>query len=415
MIDLRLLRRRSLATANLAAMASSAALFGVLILLPFYLTAVLGFAPVQLALGDHADRRVVHARRPARRPRDDAAWGRSGSRRRASWSPPAARCGLGWRPPAPRTTPPCCPGSSRFGVGLAMSTAADHGDGDPRRPGRPARASPRRCPTSAATSAAPSARRMLGAILHAHLPAGARGGARGGVGAGGPRAGGRRVPLRAAGRRGASCCWRPSPRRACRAWTRGRRGRRPAGRPRSTRRCRGERPPRVAASWRRCATRRTTSPWPRSSGSRRPGLRLAPPLPRPVRRAGAGGRPDPAHRAGHRRAGAGAARARGDGRGAADADRPRAGPGARRRRRRVHRAASPSAWGRCRSAAWRARSTTCAALLAGEERAHVEGGAAGARHARAGGRGRRARCRSTSRAAGRAGPGPRPPTGATGR
>ncbi len=51
MIDLRLLRRRSLATANLAAMASSAALFGVLILLPFYLTAVLGFTAVQLAIG----------------------------------------------------------------------------------------------------------------------------------------------------------------------------------------------------------------------------------------------------------------------------------------------------------------------------------------------------------------------------
>ena len=51
MIDLRLLRRRSSATANLAAMASSAALFGTLILLPFYLTAVLGFSAVKLALG----------------------------------------------------------------------------------------------------------------------------------------------------------------------------------------------------------------------------------------------------------------------------------------------------------------------------------------------------------------------------
>ena len=51
MIDVTLLRRRSLATANLAAMASSAALFGVLILLPFYLTAVLGFSAVQLAIG----------------------------------------------------------------------------------------------------------------------------------------------------------------------------------------------------------------------------------------------------------------------------------------------------------------------------------------------------------------------------
>ncbi len=51
MIDLRLVRRRSLATANLAAMASSAALFGVLILLPFYLTAVTGFSPVRARAG----------------------------------------------------------------------------------------------------------------------------------------------------------------------------------------------------------------------------------------------------------------------------------------------------------------------------------------------------------------------------
>ncbi len=58
MLDLALLRRRSLATANLAAMASSAALFGVLILLPFYLTAVLGFGPVLLALAITPDRRA---------------------------------------------------------------------------------------------------------------------------------------------------------------------------------------------------------------------------------------------------------------------------------------------------------------------------------------------------------------------
>ncbi|MGD9695743.1 MAG: DHA2 family efflux MFS transporter permease subunit [Thermoleophilia bacterium] len=51
MIDVRLLRSRAPATANLTAMTSSAALFGVLVLLPFYLTAVLGYGPVRLAFG----------------------------------------------------------------------------------------------------------------------------------------------------------------------------------------------------------------------------------------------------------------------------------------------------------------------------------------------------------------------------
>lgn len=50
MIDLSLLRRRSLATPNLASIFSAAALFGLLILMPFYFTAVLGFSPVQLGL-----------------------------------------------------------------------------------------------------------------------------------------------------------------------------------------------------------------------------------------------------------------------------------------------------------------------------------------------------------------------------
>ncbi len=50
MIDLSLFRLRSLTTANLAAAASSAALFGMLILLPFYFTAIRGFGPVALAM-----------------------------------------------------------------------------------------------------------------------------------------------------------------------------------------------------------------------------------------------------------------------------------------------------------------------------------------------------------------------------
>ena len=50
MLDLRLLRLRSLATANLAAGASAAALFGTLIMLPFFLSAELGYGPVELGL-----------------------------------------------------------------------------------------------------------------------------------------------------------------------------------------------------------------------------------------------------------------------------------------------------------------------------------------------------------------------------
>jgi len=50
MIDLGLFSLRSLRTANLAAGASSSALFGTLILLPFFLVAQRGFSPVELAL-----------------------------------------------------------------------------------------------------------------------------------------------------------------------------------------------------------------------------------------------------------------------------------------------------------------------------------------------------------------------------
>jgi EmrB/QacA subfamily drug resistance transporter len=50
LLDLRLLRLRSVRTSNVASWASSAALFGVLILLPFYLSRVLGFGPIKLGL-----------------------------------------------------------------------------------------------------------------------------------------------------------------------------------------------------------------------------------------------------------------------------------------------------------------------------------------------------------------------------
>ncbi len=50
LLELALFRRRSFATANVAAMAASAALFGTLLILPFFLTATLGFDPVRLGL-----------------------------------------------------------------------------------------------------------------------------------------------------------------------------------------------------------------------------------------------------------------------------------------------------------------------------------------------------------------------------
>jgi MFS family permease len=50
MIDLSLFKLRSLTTANIASLAGAATLFGVLIVLPFYLSAVLGFGPIRLTL-----------------------------------------------------------------------------------------------------------------------------------------------------------------------------------------------------------------------------------------------------------------------------------------------------------------------------------------------------------------------------
>jgi EmrB/QacA subfamily drug resistance transporter len=50
LLNLALLRLRSVRASNLAAWASAAALFGVLILLPFYMARVLGFGPIALGL-----------------------------------------------------------------------------------------------------------------------------------------------------------------------------------------------------------------------------------------------------------------------------------------------------------------------------------------------------------------------------
>ena len=169
MLDLALLRRRSLATANLAAMASSAALFGVLILLPFYLTAVLGFDPVLLALAitpiagsfmlvAPLAGRVIH---------------RVGSDRLAAAGFLVSAAGAAWMAVAATAQDytALLPGIVAFGVGLAISTSpitltAIH-DVPAGRLG--------------VASALPNISRyiggalggaLLGAVLHAHLTTG---------------------------------------------------------------------------------------------------------------------------------------------------------------------------------------------------------------------------------------------------
>ncbi len=169
MLDLKLLRRRSLATSNLAAMASSAALFGVLILLPFYLTAVLGFSPVLLALAitPIAGSFMVVA------PLAGRSIGRVGSDRLATGGFLISAAGAAWM--AVTSTYQdytlLVPGLLLFGVGLAISTSpitltAIH-DVPASRLG--------------VASALPNISRytggalggaVLGAILHAHLTTG---------------------------------------------------------------------------------------------------------------------------------------------------------------------------------------------------------------------------------------------------
>jgi EmrB/QacA subfamily drug resistance transporter len=121
MVDLRLLRRRALATANLAAMASSAALFGTLILLPFYLTAVMGFDPVELALGitPIAASFVLVAPLAGRSIR------RVGSDRLATAGFIVAAAGALWMAlsSGSQDYTAVLPGIVGLGVGLAMSTA----------------------------------------------------------------------------------------------------------------------------------------------------------------------------------------------------------------------------------------------------------------------------------------------------
>jgi EmrB/QacA subfamily drug resistance transporter len=121
MIDLGLLRRRASAAANLAAMTSSAALFGVLILLPFHLTAVLGFGPVALAIGITP----IAACFMLVAPLAGRAIARAGSDRLATAGFLVAGAGALWMALAAgrQSYALLLPGLVCFGVGLAISTS----------------------------------------------------------------------------------------------------------------------------------------------------------------------------------------------------------------------------------------------------------------------------------------------------
>jgi EmrB/QacA subfamily drug resistance transporter len=169
MLDLSLLRRRSLATANLAAMASSAALFGTLILLPFYLTAVSGFSPVELALAitPIAASFVVVA------PLAGRAMMRVGSERLATAGFAVAAAGAAWAGlAAPRQEyAAVLPGILGLGIGLAMSTAAITATAIHDVPAARLGVASALPNISRYTGGALGAA-ILGAVLNAHLPAG---------------------------------------------------------------------------------------------------------------------------------------------------------------------------------------------------------------------------------------------------
>ena len=121
MIDLGLFRLRSLATANLAAMASAGALFGVLLVLPFAFSAALGFGPVALGLSitPIAASFVVVA------PIAGRLMSRTGAARMAAGGFVVSGAGavaMGLVAPA-RDYTVLLPGLIAFGVGLAMATA----------------------------------------------------------------------------------------------------------------------------------------------------------------------------------------------------------------------------------------------------------------------------------------------------
>ena len=121
LFDLGLFRLRSVATSNVAAGAAAAALFGTLILLPFYLTRVLGYGPVALglAISPVGLSFVVVA------PLSGRAVARVGGGRLATAGFAVAAAGALWLALAAsaESYAGLVPGIVLFGVGLAMSTS----------------------------------------------------------------------------------------------------------------------------------------------------------------------------------------------------------------------------------------------------------------------------------------------------
>jgi EmrB/QacA subfamily drug resistance transporter len=169
MIDLALFRLRSLATANLANAASAAALFGVLLTLPFFLTAGLGAGPVELALEmtPIAGSFVLIA------PLAGRAMSRIGSVRLATAGFGLAALGLlgmAWAAPE-LSFAALLPGLAAFGCGLAMTSAPLTTTAIRDVPAQRLGVASALPNTSRYTGGALGAA-VLGAILHAAMPSG---------------------------------------------------------------------------------------------------------------------------------------------------------------------------------------------------------------------------------------------------
>lgn len=121
LLDLRLLRLRSVRHANVAAWASAAALFGVLVLLPFYMARVLGFGPIALglAISPIALSFIVVA------PIAGRAFARTGPARMATVGYVVSAVGVLGTALASGTESYAAflPGIALFGIGLAMATS----------------------------------------------------------------------------------------------------------------------------------------------------------------------------------------------------------------------------------------------------------------------------------------------------
>lgn len=122
MVDLAMATRPAARRANLAGGISAAALFGVLVILPFVFTALFGFGPVALALATTP----IAASYVLVAPLAGRAMGRVGSDRLAATGFSLAAAGAVWMALAAgqQRYTALLPGLCLFGIGLAMSTSA---------------------------------------------------------------------------------------------------------------------------------------------------------------------------------------------------------------------------------------------------------------------------------------------------